>query len=90
MNEQNKKPTKKPKKIEKRIHFSIWYLLFGILAMYLLETIILEEKIERLPYSKFKELVRYGQIKECLISEGKITGTYFSEVKILDSLRNVF
>ena len=90
MNEQRKKPTKKPKKIEKRIHFSIWYILFGILAMYLLETIILKEKIERLPYSEFKELVRQGRVKECLISGGKITGTFFSDETILDSLRNVY
>ena len=90
MNEQSKKPIKKPKKIEKRIHFSIWYILFGILAMYLLETMILKEKIERLPYSEFKEFVGQGQVKECLISEGKITGAFFPDVKKLDSLRNVF
>ena len=90
MNEENKKPTKKPKKIEKRIHFSIWYILFGILAMYLLESMILKKQIERLPYSEFKGMVRNGQVKECLISEGKITGTFFLDVTTLDSLRNVF
>jgi cell division protease FtsH len=90
MNEQNKKPTKKPKKMEKRIHFSLWYILFGILVMYMLESLILNKQIEKLPYSKFKELVKHGQLKECLISEGKITGMYFSDVNILDSLRSVY
>lgn len=87
MDEGNKKSSKKPKKLERRIHFSIWYVLFGILAMYLLETIILKEQIVRLPYSEFKEYVRSGQVKECLISEGRITGTFFPDLAKLDSLR---
>jgi cell division protease FtsH len=87
MNEGNKKTNKKPKKLERRIHFSIWYVVFGILAMYLLETLILRETIVRLPYSEFKELVKLGQVKECLIGEGRITGTFFSDMTKLDSLR---
>lgn len=90
MNDQKKKLTKKPKKLEKRIHFSLWYILFGILAMYLLETMILKEKIVKLPYSQFKEMVREGQVKECMIGQEKITGTFFSDKTKLDSLRQVF
>lgn len=86
----NKKPTKKPKKLEKRIHFSIWYVVFGIMAMYLLETIILKETIVRLPYSDFKEMVRGGRVKECLISQDKITGTFFSDKTKLDSLQQLY
>lgn len=85
--DQNKKPVKKPKKLEKRVHFSIWYVVFGIMAMYLLETMILKEAIVRLPYSEFKDKVRAGQVKECLISQDKITGTFFSDRTKLDSLR---
>ncbi len=88
--DQNKKPVKKPMKLEKRIHFSIWYVVFGIMAMYLLETMILKETIVKLPYSKFKEMVRDGQVKACLISQDKITGTFFSDRTRLDSLRQVY
>ncbi len=90
MNEQNKKTIKKPKKLERRVHFSLWYILFGILTMFLLETILLKEKIVKVPYSQFKEMVNRGQVKECMISEGKIVGTYFSDLNRLDSLRQVF
>lgn len=90
MNEQNKRTIKKPKKLEKRVHFSLWYILFGILTMFLLETILLKEKIVKVPYSQFKEMVNRGQVKECMISEGKIVGTYFSDLNRLDSLRQVF
>ncbi len=86
----NKKSAKKPIKLEKRVHFSIWYVIFGIMAMYLLEMIILKETIVRLPYSDFKVMVREGQIKECMISPNKITGTFFSDMKKLDSLRQVY
>lgn len=89
MNDQGKKSNKKPK-IERRIHFSIWYVLFGILAMYLLESIILKETIVRLPYSEFKEMVRQGQVKACMIGREKITGTFFSDLTKLDSLRKVY
>ena len=86
MNKQNKKP----KKLERRVHFSIWYVLFGILVMYLLETFLLKQTIHRLPYSEFKDMVRRGQVKECLIGPQKITGTFITNAAILDSLRLVY
>ncbi|UCE06491.1 MAG: ATP-dependent zinc metalloprotease FtsH [bacterium] len=86
MNKQNKKP----KKLERRIHFSIWYVLFGILVMYLLESTLLKQQIEKLPYSQFKEMVRQGQIKECLIGPEKITGAFITDAVVLDSLRLAF
>jgi len=84
------KPNKKPKKLERRIHFSIWYIFFGILVMFLLESILLKQTIEKLPYSKFKDMVRQGQIKECLIGPEKITGTFITDPVVLDSLRLAF
>lgn len=90
MEKQNKKSNKKPKKLERRVHFSIWYVLFGIMAMYLLETILLKETIERIPYSEFKEMVKRGQVKVCLIGQQKITGRFFSDMTKLDSLRQEY
>ncbi len=87
---QNKKTTKRPIKIEKRVHFSIWYVIFGIIIMYLLETMILKETVVKLPYSEFKEMVRTGQIKNCLISQDKITGRFFTDRATLDSLYQEF
>lgn len=87
---QSKKSNKRPIKIEKRVHFSIWYIIFGIMIMYLLETMILKETVVKLPYSEFKEMVRKGQIKDCLISQDKITGRFFSDPAKLDSLYRTF
>ncbi|MDZ7330341.1 MAG: ATP-dependent zinc metalloprotease FtsH [candidate division KSB1 bacterium] len=87
---QSKKSNKRPIKIEKRVHFSIWYIIFGIMIMYLLETMILKETVVKLPYSEFKEMVRKGQIKDCLISQDKITGRFFSDPAKLDSLYQAF
>ncbi len=87
---QSKKSNKRPIKIEKRVHFSIWYIIFGIMIMYLLETMILKETVVKLPYSEFKEMVRNGQIKDCLISQDKITGRFFSDRAKLDSLYQLF
>jgi len=87
MNQQNKKPKKI---LEKRVHFSIWYILFGILVMYIVESFLFKQTIQTLPYSEFKDLVRKGQVKECLIGPEKITGTYISNPVILDSLRATF
>ncbi len=85
MNEKPKKP-----KIEKRVHFSIWYLIFGFFIMYFLEMYILKQQIDVVPYSEFKQMVRAGQIKECFIASDKITGTYFTQVQSLDSLRQLY
>jgi len=87
---QSKKTTKRPIKIEKRVHFSIWYVIFGIIIMYLLETMILKETVVKLPYSEFKEMVRTGQVKDCLISQDKITGRFFTDRATLDSLYQEF
>ena len=58
MNENKKK--RPPKKIEKRVHFSIWYLLFGFLIMYVIESMLLKVRVEKIPYSEFKQLLRDG------------------------------
>jgi len=87
---QSKKTSKRPIKIEKRVHFSIWYVIFGIIIMYLLETMILKETVVKLPYSEFKEMVRTGQVKDCLISQDKITGRFFTDRATLDSLYQEF
>lgn len=89
MEKTDKKTNKKPKKLERRIHFSLWYVLFGIVAMYLLETFLLKQTIERISYSEFKQMVKRGQIKESLIGQEKITGTFFSDLSKLDSLRQI-
>ena len=44
MQENKKKP-----KIEKRVHFSIWYLIFGFFLMYFLEMYLLKQQIDIVP-----------------------------------------
>ena len=84
------KDKKPPRKIEKRIHFSIWYLVFGLIIMYFLQTTILRQHVHDIPYSQFKQLVREGRIKECQVGADKIVGTFFEKATVIDSLRSVY
>ncbi|MBN1350207.1 ATP-dependent zinc metalloprotease FtsH [candidate division KSB1 bacterium] len=68
----NKKQNKK--KIEKRVHFSIWYVLIAFLIMFTIQTFMVTSRIEEVAYSDFKQLVKADRIVECYVSRDKITG----------------
>jgi cell division protease FtsH len=78
---------KKPR-IEKKIHFSIWYILFAMMAMYLFNIWFVQPHIEDVPYSRLKSLVKEGRILECIVSTDKIEGIYFSgDAGLIDSTK---
>jgi cell division protease FtsH len=63
----------KPKK--KRIRFSLWYLLFALWGAFLLnQFLITPQKAEEISYSRFKDLLAAGRVKEVSIAKEKITG----------------
>jgi len=68
----NKFPNKK--KIEKRVHFSIWYVLLAFLIMFAIQTFMVSTQIEEFAYSDFKRLINEDRIVECYISKDKVTG----------------
>jgi cell division protease FtsH len=63
---------------KKKIRFSIWYLLFALWALILINTLfIAPQKTEEISYSQFKDLLAEDHIKEVTIEKEKIKGTAF-------------
>jgi len=63
---------------KKKIRFSIWYLLFALWALILINIFfIAPQKTEEISYSQFKDLLAEDHVKEVAIEKEKITGTSF-------------
>jgi len=61
--------------MEKQTKFSIWYVLFAVWGILLLQNIIVTQYAPRtIPYSEFLNALEKGTILEIAISEGKIFG----------------
>jgi cell division protease FtsH len=61
--------------MNKKISFSIWYVILAIWAVILLHDFIHAlQKIEELPYSEFKTLVATGKVAEVSVSSQTLTG----------------
>jgi cell division protease FtsH len=71
---------KKP--LPPRAHFSIWYILAAFLIMFIFQTYVMAPKEEEIPYSRFKELVDNGQVKEVKIGPQIIMGTYEAKADV--------
>ena len=75
--EDNNTPNRRKPKMEKKVHFSIWYVLFAIMTLFLFNDLFFASHIRELPYSKFKTLLRQDRIFEAGVSTDKIDGFYF-------------
>jgi cell division protease FtsH len=61
---------------KKKIRFSIWYLLFALWALILINTLfIAPQKTEEISYSQFKDLLAEDRVQEVTIDKEKIKGT---------------
>ncbi|HKY72041.1 MAG TPA: ATP-dependent zinc metalloprotease FtsH [Nitrospira sp.] len=61
--------------MNKKISFSIWYIILAIWAVILLHDFFHAlQKIEELPYSEFKTLVAAGKVAEVSVSSQTLTG----------------
>ena len=70
----NTKPPKIPNKMDKKVGFSIWYLITAFILLYLFQTLFMKKSIVEIPYSQFKQLLYNDKIKECTISADKVYG----------------
>ncbi|BFU94860.1 MAG: protease, ATP-dependent zinc-metallo [Nitrospira sp.] len=62
--------------MNKKVSFSIWYVFLAIWAVILLHDFISTvNKIEEIPYSRFKTLVAENKVTEVAVSAQTITGT---------------
>ena len=55
--------------------FNIWYLLMAVLFFSYLQPLLFSEKVETIPYSKFKQAIADGTAGKLIIGPENITGT---------------
>ena len=61
--------------INKKISFSIWYVVLAIIAIVLVhDFIVATQKLEELPYSEFRTLVAAGKVAEVSVTQQRVTG----------------
>ncbi|NGZ60133.1 MAG: cell division protein FtsH, partial [Nitrospira sp. LK265] len=61
--------------MNKKVSFSIWYVLLAIMAVVIVHDFIHAlNKIEELPYSEFKRLVDAGKVAEVSVASQVLTG----------------
>jgi cell division protease FtsH len=66
--------------VNKKISFSIWYVVLAIFAVILVhDFIVATQKLEELPYSEFKTLVAAGKVAEVTVTHQRLTGKLKSE-----------
>jgi cell division protease FtsH len=62
--------------MNKRVSFSIWYVLLALMAVVLVHDFILAlQQVEELPYSEFRKLVADGKVAEVSMTNHVLTGT---------------
>ena len=61
--------------VNKKISFSIWYVVLAIIAVILVhDFIVATQKLEELPYSEFRTLVAAGKVAEVTVTHQRVTG----------------
>ena len=58
--------------VNKKISFSLWYVVLAIFAVILVhDFIVATQKLEELPYSEFKTLVAAGKVAEVTVTQSE-------------------
>ena len=61
--------------MNKKVSFSIWYVLLAVMAVVIVHDFILAlNQVEELPYSEFKRLVADGKVAEVSVTSHVLTG----------------
>jgi len=63
--------------MNKRIHFSLWYVLGALLLVAALQNVITAPGVRSLSYSQFVQMVQEGKIKRVSIGESRLTAYEF-------------
>ena len=66
--------------------FSIWYFLLAALFFSYLQPFLFSEKVETIPYSKFKQAIADGTVGKLIIGPENITGTLKGSTVIKNSI----
>ena len=66
--------------VNKKISFSIWYVVLAIIAIVLVhDFIVATQKLEELPYSEFRTLLAAGKVAEVSVTQQRVTGKLKAE-----------
>lgn len=66
--------------VDKKVSFSIWYVVLAIIAIVLVhDFIVAAQKLEELPYSEFRTLVAAGKVAEVSVTQQRVTGKLKAE-----------
>ena len=68
-------PPKKNIGLPPKTRFSVWYFLFAILIFSSLQQFFFSDKVETVPYSKFKQYIAEGIVSKLTIGPQNIRGT---------------
>ena len=61
--------------VNKKVSFSIWYVVLAIIAIVLVhDFIVATQKLEELPYSEFRTFVAAGKVAEVSVTQQRVTG----------------
>ncbi len=74
---QERQPQKTP--ANKRFAFSLWYVLLAFVLFYVLESLFMRPHVDKIPYSRFKQLLREGRVVECAVGPESISGLYLTD-----------
>ena len=58
--------------MDKKTHFSIWYIVFVVIVMLVLQSLLVRPQYEVVPYSEFLKLVKDGKIESVEVGETRI------------------
>jgi cell division protease FtsH len=76
LNSSNKKPNDK-KNIDRKVHFSIWYVVIALFFLSLLQNYFFyRSPLKNISYSEFRQLVTSGEIEEVLLYKEMIRGRF--------------
>ena len=68
-------PKQKKDGLPPKAHFSIWYFVVMMLLIMYLQQYVFSQKVETIPYSRFKQELSQGNIEKLTIGPDSITGT---------------
>lgn len=74
-NKQKKNQKSSPRQLNpKKINASIWLILLAVMGMFLIQSLLVQQDMEQIPYSQFKQLLDQDRIKEVQVSRDKVMG----------------
>ncbi|MEZ5829647.1 MAG: ATP-dependent zinc metalloprotease FtsH [Dongiaceae bacterium] len=63
--------------MDKKTQFNIWYFVAALVGLFLLQALFTQmAEVRTVPYSKFKEFAKEGQVENLVVTEHLIRGTF--------------